>query len=76
MRSPEAATRKIQDPLLNLDNAKGVLCHAIQMIVKSVWSPEVRFGDKDECAKVHRGWIRIMAVVVVLASVYKLDIGV
>ena len=25
-------------------------------------------------AKVHRGWIRIMAVV--LASVYKLDIGV
>ena len=41
-----------------------------------MWSPEGRFGDKDECAKVHRGWIRIMAVVVVLASVYKLDIGV
>ena len=48
----------------------------LNLMEKSVWSPEVRFGDKDECAKVHRGWIRIMAVVAVLESVYKLDIGV
>ena len=47
----------------------------LSLMELSVWSPEGRFGDKDECAKVHRGWIRIMAVVV-LASVYKLDIGV